>query len=158
MFAVQGPDPTLVAQYGPLVAYGVLFLAGLAGLLKVLAPKAFDALLERLRFRADAERQDDIALWQSMVRLQTQTLNQNQQLVDFIISLVEGDLRDIAVAIRQGLGELQARWLDVIGDLTAIRSEQQAIRTELSRLADRQARYEERLASMMAFVEASRGQ
>jgi hypothetical protein len=163
------PAGELMEQYGPLVGYGLVVLFSLLGIVKLLAPRAFDALVERWRWRGEewaksaehrrtleeegwaAERQEEVALWGQMVRLQTQVIAQNEMLLDFVTKKLDGNLESFAGEVREELRDIEKRWLAASDVLNQNRGEMQIMRMELTRLADQYKQFEERVASLVAF-------
>lgn len=156
------PPSELVQQVGPLAAWGLMALASLLVIARTLAPDAFQALVDRLRFKAqerakfeahrremeaeafDAERQEDVTLWLQMVRLQTQTLKSNEQLLTWLTKSLDGDLKELADAvqaemrdIRQNLASLARQQVQETGELRLQRMELTRIGDELTRLQEK---------------------
>jgi hypothetical protein len=92
---------------------------------------------ERQEIQAIGERQDEVALWSSMVGLQTQTIAQNKRLLDFVAETVVGDLKEIARAIKNEVGDIEKRWVTATQHMEQSKAAVTLMRMELTRLADR---------------------
>lgn len=99
---------------------------------------------ERVENMEEAERQDDIAVFQTMIRLQTETLRQNEKLLDFIINRLDTRLIELAAnlkselgAIRHELEDISQRWLQSTRESQQAANQHHLLKIEISRLVDR---------------------
>lgn len=105
---------------------------------------------------AMGERQDEIALWDSMVRLQTQTLTQNDRLLDFVAETVTGELRDIAKSIKEEVGDIEKRWLAATQHMEQSKAQITLMRMELTRLGDRLGGIEKQTEGLLGKCKSAR--
>jgi len=145
------------------ITYLIVSLAGLVGLLKMIAPRAFDSLLTFFKQNQDeiarkaefdrqqheaklaAEQSEDVAVFSAMIALQTRTMEANQKLLDFIINDIRGELHNIAETIRCELRALNENWTRMTREIEQLKGENQLIKIELAHLVDDQNRVQQRL-------------
>jgi DNA anti-recombination protein RmuC len=122
-------------------------------------PVFFSFLTSRAKWEAEqraikdeAERQDDIAILSAMVQLQTETIKQNERLLDFILSRLNSRLTEMGEtikaelqSIRQELNDINNRWLAASVESNKAASQHQLTRAELVRLIDRFEAVEKKL-------------
>src|SRR3990172_4432566 len=136
------PTPDLIHLYGPWVAYGLAAIASVFVIIKQLAPDAFRAFVERMRFQAEqqakkeahaleleeerfgAALQEDMTLWAQMVNLQTRVIGQNEALIKFVTEHLDGRLN----GIQKDIQEIDKRWLAVTKELAQGSGERQLMR------------------------------
>jgi hypothetical protein len=118
--------------------------------------RPFDDRRERQLFQDDAERQDDIAIMQSMMRLQSQTIQQNERLLDFIINRMDTRLREVAEAIRAEmtdirteLNDINGRWLTATKQMSNSQNQTHLMTVEISKLVDKFEKTDQRLKRMI---------
>lgn len=157
-------------QWIEIIAWGVGVL-GIPGLLKILAPKTFDAIVAKFRYNADeqakerefnrdqadakaaAEAQEEVALWSAMVRLQTQTISQNEKLLDFIIQHLSGQLAGLADDFRRFQEEMRL----IQREMTEIKADNRLSSTEVIRVLDSFEKLEKRLMYIVTCIPEVRG-
>lgn len=93
---------------------------------------------------AEGERQDELALWSSMVHLQTEAIRQNEKLLDFIIRRLDQRLIEMGETIKQELGsvrhelsDMTNRWLVASKEASSSHNEVHLLRNEIVRLIDK---------------------
>ncbi len=101
---------------------------------------------------AEGNRQDDVVLWEAMVRLQTEALRQNEKLLDFIIHQLDARISDLAAlikdelgAVRQELTDISQRWLAAMQQTSQSSAYMQLLRTEIVRLVDKMEEIERQI-------------
>ena len=129
-------------------------LAGMFPQLFGFLTKRAEAEQERQLFEADAERQDDVTLWSSMVQLQTEAIRQNEKLLDFIIQRLDTRLSELAQTIKQELGQIRQelddignRWLTASKETIQNKSQVHLLTIEISKLVDKMGHLENKLGA-----------
>jgi hypothetical protein len=161
------PSPELVEHLGPWAAYGLMILASLLVIARTIAPDAFKAFVERIRFSAEerakmaahqreleteafaSERQEDIALVSQTTLVLTQALKQNEVLIGFITKNIDDRLHDIQTELE----DVEQRWLAMSREMSQYRGEHQIVKIELARLSKVIESIETRIASLGSFAE-----
>jgi hypothetical protein len=161
------PPPELVEHLGPWAAYGLMILASLLVIARTIAPEAFKAFVERIRFSAEerakmaahqreleteafaSERDEEIALVSQTTLVLTQALKQNETLITFITSNIDSRLRDI----QEELQAVEQRWLAMSKEMAQYRGEHQIVKIELANLARVIETVDVRIASLGSFAE-----
>jgi len=94
--------------------------------------------------KAAADRQDDIAVMQAMIKLQTDIVRQNDRLLDFVTSRFDARFVELSstvkeemAAVRKELSETNERLLVIGREVAKFQAESQVYRHELVSLADR---------------------
>ena len=98
--------------------------------------KRAETKTELKTMEADSDRQDEVALWSSMVHLQTQSIEQNKKLLDVIINSVDGQLKEIAQTIRDELVQIEGRWIEAIREITEARVKIENLTVQVTSLSD----------------------
>lgn len=160
------PPVELIRELGPAAAYTLMIVASCLAIAKVLAPKALDGLLARLRFREEEqarrgehardlewqqvneERQEEVALWAQMVRLQTQMLEQNRELLTWLTGNFQGELRRLADGVQGGMKDIREHLVSLARNQVKTAGEMQLMRMELTRVIDSYDRLSERVAEL----------
>jgi hypothetical protein len=168
---IQAPDIDLLDHLSNIPTWAAIILA----LIAWFRPQIQAAIQARLGIgqkrtahqldletaKLDAELQDDVALWSSMVHLQTQSIEQNKKLLDVIIKSLDGELKRIAQLVKEELSEIERRWLAVTKELTdtrneisreiaQTRNEMRIMKVELVRMSDGYQRLEQSIAVLMS--------
>ena len=101
---------------------------------------------------AEGNRQDDVVLWEAMVRLQTEALRQNEKLLDFIIHQLDARISDLAAlikdelgTIRQELTDISQRWLAAMQQTSQSSAHTQLLKVEIVRLVDKMEEVERQI-------------
>jgi hypothetical protein len=161
------PPPELIEHLGPWAAYGLMILASLLVIARTIAPEAFKAFVERLRFTAEerakrgahqrelemeafaSERDEEIALVSQTTLALTQALKQNETLITFITNNIDSRLRDI----QEELQAVEQRWLAMSKEMAQYRGEHQIVKIELANLSSVIETVDARIASLGSFAE-----
>jgi hypothetical protein len=161
------PPPELIEHLGPWAAYGLMILASLLVIARTIAPEAFKAFVERLRFSAEerakrgahqrelemeafaSERDEEIALVSQTTLVLTQALKQNETLITFITNNIDSRLRDI----QEELQAVEQRWLAMSKEMAQYRGEHQIVKIELANLSSVIETVDARIASLGSFAE-----
>jgi hypothetical protein len=161
------PPPELIEHLGPWAAYGLMILASLLVIARTIAPEAFKAFVERLRFSAEerakrgahqrelemeafaSERDEEIALVSQTTLVLTQALKQNETLITFITNNIDSRLQDI----QEELQAVEQRWLAMSKEMAQYRGEHQIVKIELANLARVIETVDVRIASLGSFAE-----
>jgi hypothetical protein len=161
------PPPELIEHLGPWAAYGLMILASLLVIARTIAPEAFKAFVERLRFSAEerakrgahqrelemeafaSERDEEIALVSQTTLALTQALKQNETLITFITNNIDSRLRDI----QEELQAVEQRWLAMSKEMAQYRGEHQIVKIELANLSSVIETVDARIASLGSFAE-----
>ena len=101
---------------------------------------------------AEGNRQDEVALWESMVRMQTESLRQNEKLLDFIIHQLDDRISELASlikeelgAVRQELTDISQRWLAAMQHASQSSAHTQLLKVEIVRLVDKMEEVERQI-------------
>ena len=101
---------------------------------------------------AEGNRQDEVALWESMVRMQTESLRQNEKLLDFIIHQLDARISELASlikeelgAVRQELADISQRWLAAMQHASQSSAHTQLLKVEIVRLVDKMEEVERQI-------------
>jgi hypothetical protein len=161
------PPPELIEHLGPWAAYGLMILASLLVIARTIAPEAFKAFVERLRFSAEerakdrghlrelemeafaSERDEEIALVSQTTLVLTQALKQNETLITFITNNIDNRLGDI----QEELQAVEQRWLAMSKEMAQYRGEHQIVKIELANLSRVIESVDVRIASLGSFAE-----
>jgi hypothetical protein len=144
-----------------------MILASLLVIARTIAPEAFKAFVERLRFSAEerakrgahqrelemeafaSERDEEIALVSQTTLVLTQALKQNETLITFITNNIDSRLRDI----QEELQAVEQRWLAMSKEMAQYRGEHQIVKIELANLSSVIETVDARIASLGSFAE-----
>lgn len=118
--------------------------------------RPIEAKRERQQFFDDAERQDDIAIMQSMMKLQSQAIQQNERLLDFIINRMDTRLKEVAEAIRSEMAEIRQeltdinnRWLTATKQMSNNQNQMHLMTIEISQLVEKFDKADQRLKKVI---------
>lgn len=105
----------------------------------------------------DAERQDNIAIMQSMFQLQDRTIKQNERLIDFLMTSIDVRLKEIVTTIKTeisgvhtDLGDISKRWLSATAQMSNTQNQSHIMTIEISKLVERVDRINRRLDRLVA--------
>ena len=71
-----------------------------------------------------------------MIQLQTKTIEQNEQFLDFIIASVDGQLKSMAEDVKQSTKDTHDRWIGFVKTFQQSHAEVVLLRMEVTRMAD----------------------
>jgi hypothetical protein len=150
------------------ITYLLVSLASLVAIVRMVAPRAFEAFLSRFKAvteqelkerefqreqveaAAAAEAAENVALFQTMVQLQTKALDQNDRLLDFVIKNLRDDLRTLGETLRCEMAEMKASYFyKVSGELEALREEQRVMKADIMRILQEQVAFRDKILGIL---------